>query len=296
MAMTYRRLGKTELSVSAVGIGSWQFSNVWGKQFTRAEVAAILSRARELGINFIDTAECYGHHLSEHFIGKSIAGQRDQWIIATKFGHDNFNELNDENYGPEQVLLQLEDSLRELRTDYIDIYQLHSAPDKFFDNDALWTMLDKQVSAGKVRFLGNAIASAGNHLQVKKSREFGISVIQTTYNMVKTKAEQTVFPLAEELDLGVIAGAPLCSGFLCGRYQQGHVFPGDDVRGLRQSAGVERDLVAALAALRDKPDGVDPAIWAISWCLKPPRVATAIPGIKSLDQLETNARAGSLAP
>jgi aryl-alcohol dehydrogenase-like predicted oxidoreductase len=293
--MNYRRLGKTELSVSVVGVGTWQFAGVWAKHFEQQEVDAILSRARELGINFIDTAECYGHdHLSETLIGNSLVGQREQWVVATKFGHNHSNDLAEGNYRPEQVLIQLEESLRALRTDYIDIYQLHSAEDAAFDNDGLWTMLDKQVQAGKVRFLGNSIGLPHLQYQVQKSKDFGISVIQTTYNAVKTKAEETVLPIAEAQDLGVIARVPLASGFLTGKYQPGHVFSGNDVRSMRPQQGIDREINAALTALQEKPAELEPATWANAWCLQQSRVATVIPGIKSLAQLEVNALAGSV--
>ncbi len=293
--MKYRRLGKTELSVSVVGVGSWQFAGVWAKHFDQPEVSDILYRARELGINFIDTAECYGfHHRVEEMIGNSLAGQREHWIVATKFGHNHANDLGDGNYRADQVLIQLEESLRALQSDYIDVYQLHSAADALFDNDELWTMLDKQVQAGKVRFLGNSIGLPHLQYQVAKSRDFGISVIQTTYNAVQTKAEQALFPVAEEQDLGVIARAPLASGFLSGNYQPGHVFPGNDVRAMRPQQGLDREISASLRVLQEKPEEMEPATWANAWCLKQPRVSCVIPGIKSLAQLEMNALAGSV--
>jgi aryl-alcohol dehydrogenase-like predicted oxidoreductase len=294
--MQYRRLGKTELSVSAVGVGTWQFSGVWDKQFTQDEASEILHRAQELGINFIDTAECYGdHHLAEQLIGHGIAGQREHWLIATKFGHNHSNELGDENFQARQVLLQLEASLRALRTDYIDIYQLHSAEGDLFDNDELWTALDKQVLAGKVRFLGNSIGRPKMRAQIQKSTEFGISVIQTIYNAVNTAAEAAVFPIAQRQDLGVIARVPLASGFLSGKYQPGHVFPEGDVRSWRPQEGVDREITAALVALQEKPPGMAAATWANAWCLRQPAVATVIPGVKSLAQLEANALAGDVA-
>lgn len=289
--MQYRRLGKTELSVSAVGIGSWQWAGIWNKKFEQPEINSIMSRAGELGINFIDTAECYGDHLSEQFIGNSIAGRRDQWIVATKFGHNPANDLGDENYSPAQVQSQLEASLRALKTDYIDIYQLHTAPDELFDKDELWTMLDAQVQAGKVRFLGNSIGMPRMKYQVRRSSDYGISVIQTIYNAVKPVAQDALFPLALEQDLGVIARVPLASGFLSGKYQPGHVFPNTDIRHIRPQDGVDREIGAALEFLQGKPDGVEPATWANAWCLKHPAVGTVIPGIKSLAQLEVNAMA-----
>lgn len=288
--MQYRRLGKTELSVSAIGLGTWQFAGVWGKQFDQREVNRLFSRAAELGINFVDTAECYGlDHLSEQFIGNAIARQRDKWIVATKFGHNPANKLGDRNLQPDQVLLQLEASLDALQTDYIDVYQMHSASNDLFDNDELWTMLEKQVQAGKVRFLGNSIGLPNNKFQPKRSLDFGISVIQTIYNLVNKQAEETVFPFAQEQDLGVIARVPLASGFLSGKYQPGHKFDSNDVRSWRPQVGLDREITAALEALKQKPVDVEPAVWANAWCLRQASVATVIPGLKSLDQLELNA-------
>lgn len=298
--MQYRRLGKTELNVSVIGIGTWQLGGSWGLSFTQADADAIFRRGRELGINFIDTAECYGHHVSEGLIGNAIAGQRSDWILATKFGHNHANGLSgDDNYKAEQVQMQMEESLRALKTDYIDLYQCHSATREQFENDALWTMLDKQVQSGKIRFLGNSIGNPNMLLQVQKSQDYGISVIQTIYNAIKTKAEETVFPTALQQDLGIIARVPLASGFLTGKYQPGHVFADNDVRSQRPQEGRDTEIALALAALQQKPaelDGrpLDPATWANAWCLKSPQISTVIPGIKSVAQLETNARAANL--
>ncbi len=150
--MKYRILGKTGLNVSVVGIGTWQYGGEWGKDFEQKEVDAILYKAKELGINFIDTAECYGDHLSESLIGQAIQKEREEWIVATKFGHQfhgNFERSS--HWSAEAVVKQLDASLKALQTDYIDLYQFHSGSDEAFDNDDLWTELDKQVKAGKVR-------------------------------------------------------------------------------------------------------------------------------------------------
>lgn len=290
--MQYRRLGKTGLQVSVIGVGSWQFGGGWGKSFEQTEVNSILSRATELGINFIDTAECYGDHISEQLIGEAIKGCRDKWLLATKFGHNHANGLGPENYQAEQVLIQLDASLRALQTDYIDLYQLHSGTKEQLENDELWTTLDKQVQAGKVRFLGNSIGNPNMLLQVQKSAHYGISVIQTIYNAVKRKAEETVFPIAAQQDLGVIARVPLASGFLTGKYQPGHQFADNDVRSQRPAEGRDNEIQLALDTLKEKPADTPAAIWANQWCLQAKQVSTVIPGIKSLDQLEINAAAG----
>lgn len=158
--MKYRRLGKTELEVSVVGIGTWQFGGEWGKDFSQDEADRILGRAAELGINLVDTAECYGDHLSEEFVGEAIRRDRDRWIVATKFGHAYDGHLKRQQlWSPEAVRKQLDRSLWALQTDRIDLYQFHSGSDDVFDNDELWTMLDGQVAVGKVRFLGISIRS-----------------------------------------------------------------------------------------------------------------------------------------
>lgn len=290
--MKYRRLGKTELSVSAVGVGTWQLAGVWGKHFEQPEVDTMFSRARDLGLNFVDTAECYGDHLAEEMVGNGIADHREDWIVATKFGHDHNNGLADENYTPKQVLIQLHDSLRALRTDYIDVYQMHSGSNALFDNDELWTTLDKQVVAGKIRFLGNSIGWPQNRKQVLKSEKFGISVIQTIYNAVNRVAEEGVLVAAGEQDLGVIARVPLASGFLTGKYNPGDVFAANDVRSMRPQQGIDKEISAAQQFLAEKPPGISAAVWASQWCLRHPQIATVIPGAKSLAQLEENVLAG----
>jgi aryl-alcohol dehydrogenase-like predicted oxidoreductase len=293
--MRHRILGKTGLEVSVIGFGSWQFSGAWGKDFTQDEVGALLHRASTLGINFIDTAECYGDHLSEQLIGTALKSSRQDWVIATKFGHNNHNGLDeDENYSAEQVQLQLETSLKALKTDYIDLYQLHSAKKHQFENDELWTMLDKQVQAGKVRFLGNSIGNPRQFFQVEKSLDYGISVIQTIYNALKRDAEEKLLPFCQEHNLGVIARVPLASGFLSGKYQPGHVFAENDIRSQRPADGRDRDIATALEILQDKPADMPPATWANAWCLQQPSVATVIPGIKNLEQLEENAAASDV--
>ncbi len=293
--MQYRRLGKTELSVSAIGIGAWQLAGVFSYRFTQGEVDGIFARAAELGVNFVDTAECYGpDHLSERFIGNALAGRRDKWIIATKFGHNPNNDLGDENYSAPQVQIQLEESLRALRTDVIDVYQLHSAGPKYFHNDELWTMLDKQVQAGKIRYLGNSVPLKQLEDQVGSAEKYGISVIQTPYNAVTRQAESAV-DLLKAQDLGFVARTPLATGFLSGKYKPDHDFPQGDVRNMFPPQVRERDITAALELLEQRPEGLTPVAWANAWCLSNEAVSLVIPGIKSIAQLEENVAGADVA-
>mgnify|MGYP001296008937 FL=1 len=294
--LKYRRLGKTELKVSVVGVGAWQFGGEWGKTFTQAEVDAILHQARDLGINFIDTAECYGDHLSESFIGKAIEKERDKWVVATKFGHkfhDKFKRTDE--YRPDQVLEQLEGSLRALRTDYIDLYQFHSLGNEAFDQDDLWTMLDKQVQAGKIRHLGISVGKNNNIYQVDSATRVGAKTLQVVYNRLDRQPEEQVFPSAIRQDLGVLARVPLASGYLSGKYRPGATFGENDVRHRHDPKERDERLELVEKIRREEvPEGVPMAQWALAWCLSHPAVTCVIPGCKSPEQVVENAKAAEL--
>lgn len=295
--MKYRTLGKTGLNVSVIGMGTWQLGGEWGKNFTQPEVNAMLAKAQELGINLIDTAECYGDHLSESLIGAGIKGQRDKWIIATKFGHrfTGFMKRSDERDLPD-VREQLDASLRALRTDYIDIYQYHSVRDNEFDNPSLWDFLKKAKKAGKIRHIGNSISSALDlRYQTERSTDADVEVLQVVYNRLERKPEQECYDEAMKQELGVLARVPLASGYLSGKYKSGAKFTGNDYRMTQDPAKVEEKLKEVERIQKNEvPAGVDMAEWALAWCLKHPAVTAVIPGCKSVEQVEKNARAAQL--
>ncbi len=296
--MKYRRLGRTGLKASVVGVGTWQFGGEWGVQFTQSEADRILGRARELGLNLLDTAECYGDHLSESLVGRAIRHHRQHWIVATKFGHRFVGHLQREDlWAPEDVRKQLEDSLRALQTGTIDLYQFHSGHDDTFDNDALWTMLDRQVIAGKIRFLGISISSGIDpRHQVARAIEVGASTIQVVYNRLDRGPEEDVFPSCVEQDLGVLARIPLASGFLSGKYKPGDEFTVEgDLRSGWDPARVQERLRQVQEIQQEEvPPGVPMAPWALAWCLQHPAVTCVIPGCKSVEQVESNASAADL--
>jgi len=294
--MKYRKLGKTGLEVSVIGLGTWQFGGEWGKDFTQQEVDQILGRGQELGINLIDTAECYGDHLSEKLIGNAIRGKRSEWILATKFGHHyhGFRDRTDD-YSAATAQKQLEDSLRALQTDYIDLYQFHSGPDAAFDQDDLWTMLQKQVEAGKIRHLGISIAKNDNLHQTDAATSVGAGAIQVVYNRLDQKPEEGVFPSCLHQNLGVLARVPLASGYLSGKYKPGAVFAENDVRNRHdQAQTLEKLQRVAEIQQTEVPEGVNMAQWALAWCLQHPAVTCVIPGCKDVAQVEANAKAAEL--
>lgn len=295
--MKYRRLGKTGMRVSVIGIGTWQLGGEWGKKFEQAEVDAMIDKAAELGVNLIDTAECYGDHLSEELIGRAIKGRREKWIIATKFGHKfmpNFERGN--LFKPAQVQKQLEDSLKALQTDYIDLYQFHSGKDEMFDTSGLWEMLQKQVKSGKIRHLGISISSKlGSLYQVEKASDVGAVAIQAVYNRVHRKPEGKIFDSCIRQDLGVLARVPLASGFLSGKYSKDAKFAGTDVRSSWQDQDEWREIFKEVENFKNEiPKGVSMSHWALAWCLQHPAVTCVIPGCKNVEQVESNALAADL--
>jgi len=297
--MKYRRLGSTGLRVSVIGMGTWQFGGEWGKDFSQDEADRMLARAKELGINLVDTAECYGDHVSETLIGNYLSTRRDRadWVIATKFGH-HFKGLNDRDtvYDPVDVVKQLERTLRALRTDYVDVYQFHSGADEHFETRGLWETLREQKRLGKVRHLGVSISSTRENLnQVEASPNVGAEVIQVLYNRLERGPEQRVLPACRRLNLGVLARVPLASGYLSGKYKPGAKFTASDVRSTQDPKKVDEKLKQVERIAREEvPAGVDMAKWALAWCLRHEAVASVIPGCKDVNQVEANAAAAAL--
>jgi aryl-alcohol dehydrogenase-like predicted oxidoreductase len=294
--MTPRTLGRTGLSVSPIGVGTWQFGGEWGRTYTAADVRPILQAARDCGINLIDTAECYGDHLAEKLIGETLPGRREDWVIATKFGHKFHTCFNrDRCFRPADVLAQLEESLAALRTDYVDLLQFHSGDDQEFATEGMWIAAQKAKEQGKVRFLGNSIGSNANVKQTDASTTLGVDVIQVIYNRLQREPEAEVFPSCQSQNLGVLARVPLASGFLSGKYKPGHVFAADDVREVWMKNG--RDALLAEVqkiAAEEVPVGVPMAQWALAWVLRNPAVTAVIPGCKDADQVRANAAAAGL--
>jgi myo-inositol catabolism protein IolS len=303
--MKYRRLGNTGLRVSVIGAGTWQLGGEWGQTFTQREVDQVLGRARELGVNLIDSAECYGDHLAEELIGAAIRHQRDDWVIATKFGHQFHPEamgqdrwspgsVRSDHWTPQEVIGQLELSLRALGTDHVDLYQAHSAPDEVIDDD-LWEALHRQVARGTVRHLGLSL-SGGDLDQARRAGQLGVGVIQVGYNRLDRTAEEGLFQVCLDQGLGVMVREPLANGYLSGKYR-----PGAGITGARdwRSAGDPVEVQRRLELVEDikrteVPKGMAMAQWAIAWCLQPPAVSCVVAGARSVQQVQSNAAAADL--
>jgi len=295
LAMRFRILGKTGLRVSVIGIGTWQFGGEWGVNFSQEQVDAILDAAAECGINLIDTAECYGpDHLSEKLVGNYLSRRdRSKWIVATKFGHHFKSFMDrDDDYSVAGVQKQLDESLKALRGETIDLYQFHSGADNFFQDEKLWNFLAGQKRAGKIRHLGVSIMQKGSELQAREAAKFGAEALQVVYNRLDRRPEEIYFPHAQKNNLGILARVPLASGLLSGKYKPGVTFAANDVRSTMDTGKMKRDLSEVERLQREEvPSGVPMAKWAMAWCLRNPIVTALIPGCKNPEQVKANASA-----
>jgi aryl-alcohol dehydrogenase-like predicted oxidoreductase len=295
--MRYRLLGKTNLNVSVVGIGTWQLGGEWGRSYSQGEADDIFDQAANLGINLIDTAECYGDHVAEKLVGDYLARRdRGRWIVATKFGH-HFRAFmeRDDAFSCEEVRRQLDASLRALRVERIDLYQFHSGSDALFENQALWQMLEAEKRAGKIGHLGISILGKGSELQAREARRVGAEALQVVYNRLDRRPEQLYFPRAQSDRLGILARVPLASGLLSGKYRPGTSFAPNDVRARFDQEKMRGDIAEAARLQQEEvPPGVPMAQWALAWCLSNPLVSAVIPGCKDPAQVVSNAAAADL--
>jgi myo-inositol catabolism protein IolS len=291
--MIYRTLGSTGLNVSVIGVGTWQFGGEWGVTFSEKEVDAILGAARDEGINLIDTAECYGDHLSERLVGTRTKHERDNWIIATKFGHRFHNHMDrTRHFEPADAREQLHGSLKALGTDYVDLLQFHSPTDEEFFNETLWYELKKLQAEGLTRFIGLSISDNNNLRQVESCPDAGCESLQIIYNRIDRAPEKSVFPAVQRLNIGVLARVPLASGFLTGKYRRDTRFPENDWRASWDKQRRESTIDEIEKIRSDElPADAPMAQWALAWPLKHPAVTAVIPGCKNVEQVRSNAEA-----
>ena len=293
--MTYRPLGASGLMVSAVGIGCNQF----GRKVDLEGVREILAAARDTGVTLLDTSDSYGPQgASESLIGEAIAGQRDEFVIATKFGSD-MGGINGPDYGARgarrYVRRAVETSLQRLRTDHIDLYQLHR-PDPITPIEETLSVLTDLVREGKVRYLGCSNFAGWQIADADwTSRTAGLErfiSVQNRYSLLDRSIEAEVVPAAERFGLGVLPYFPLEYGLLTGKYKRGQAAP-ENSRGSGgapwlESADWDRiEAVEKYAAGR----GLTPLDVAIAGLAAQPTVASVISGATSGDQVRANAAA-----
>ena len=302
--MHYRRLGRTELMVSEVGFGGLPIGGLrWGDVRDEESLAA-LQRAFELGVNFFDTADLYGRGHSEELLGQALGEVRHHVLIATKAGFDfHHGEPVRNNFEPANIRTALEHSLARLRTDYIDVYQLHNPPQKLAKDERVWETLREMQAAGKIRYFGVSCRTANDARAFMRAAEananprgFG-DTLQVAYNLLDQEAAaKDVFVEAHRHDWGVIGRVPLASGALSGKYGASHKFPANDFR-VDWSGERLAEMSRRVEALRflETPERTL-AQAAIAFCLSQPAVSTVISGAKTAAQVEENAAASAHAP
>ncbi|MEP9382587.1 aldo/keto reductase [Nocardioides cheoyonin] len=294
--MTYRPLGDSGLMVSAVGIGCNQF----GRRVDLDGVREILTAAREAGVTLLDTSDSYGPRgRSEELIGEALKGQREEFVLATKFGSD-MGGVNGPDYGARgarrYIRRAVESSLQRLQTDHIDLYQLHF-PDPVTPIEETLSALTDLVREGKVRYLGCSnlagwqIADADWTARTAGLERF-VSA-QNRYSLLDRSIEKEVVPAAEQFGLGILPYFPLEYGLLTGKYKRGQAAP-EGTRGASgpapwlESADWDRiDAVEKYAAAR----GLTPLDVAIAGLAAQPAVASVISGATRGEQVTANAAA-----
>lgn len=294
--MDYNLLGKTGYRVSELSFGTWAIGGAWGKTNDKESLRA-LDRAIGAGVNFFDTADVYGDGHSEELLAKATKGKEDQIYIASKFCRAG--DIHDpENYSEQTVTRYLENTLKHLERDTLDLYQIHCPPIEILQDGQVFSVLDRLKKAGKIRHYGVSVETVEEGLLCLENDN--VSTLQVIFNMMRQKPLQSLFPQAKEKNVGIIARVPLASGLLTGKFSLNHQFEQDDHRhfnkdgqafnvgetfgGIEFHKGVE--LSEQLKWIADDRGNMAKA--ALKWILQQSGVSTVIPGFKNTTQVEDN--------
>lgn len=289
--MEYRQLGRTGVRVSALCLGCWRF----GEASSKSEAADLVHEAIDSGINFIDTANMYQHGESERILGKALTGEtRRSLVLSSKVHFPMSTDVNDRGNSRRHIMQQVEDSLRRLQTDYLDLYYLHR-PDPSTPPEEELRALDDLIRQGKILYAGSSHYAAWQmcrSMWVADIRNLsGFVVEQAGFSLVRNAAEAEVLPCADALGMGIVAHSPLAQGILTGKYYAGSL-PADS-RGatrdpdLARKAEVARPVVERLVALADEL-GKTPDQVAIRWVLQKRVVCSTVIGPRTVGQLQGN--------
>jgi aryl-alcohol dehydrogenase-like predicted oxidoreductase len=302
--MQYRELGRTGWNVSAISFGSWAIGGAWGEVDDRESLDALL-RAVDLGVNFFDTADVYGDGRSERLLAQLKRERGEQIHIATKAGR-RLNPHTASGYNRTNLVAFVEDSLRNLNSDAIDLLQLHCPPTEVYYTPEVFDVLDDLVKQGKLRYYGVSVEKVEEGL---KAIEYPhVQTVQIIFNIFRQRPADLFFARAQERRVGILARVPLSSGMLAGKMRLETRFSSDDHRYYNRHgeafdrgetfSGVDYKLglqtVEKLRAL--VPEGWTMAEFALRWILMFDSVTCAIPGAKRSSQVEENCRAADLPP
>ena len=300
--MDYRPLGRTGYSVSTISFGAWAIGGTWGPVEDDDSLKA-LHRAVDLGVNFFDTADVYGDGHSERLLAKLRRERSEPFVIATKAGR-RLNPHSADGYNRENLTRFVERSLVNLKTDALDLVQLHCPPTDVYYRPEVFDVMDGLVRAGKIRFYGVSVERVEEAL---KAIEFpGVQSVQIIYNMFRQRPAELFFAEAKRRQVGILARLPLSSGLLAGKMTARTTFTGDDHRTFnRRGEAFDRgetfsgiDFATGLALVEELrplvPAGASMAAFALRWILMNDAVTCAIPGAKRPAQVEENVGAAAL--
>ncbi len=289
--METRKLGKSGIEVSAIGMGCMGFSHGYGAIPAEAESIRLIRKAYELGCTFFDTAEGYGPYVNEELVGKAVAPFRDSIVLATKFSPITLagQDMPEGKLSRKGVRKALEDSLRRLGTDYVDVYYQHRVPEGSHVEDvALW--MGELIREGKIRGWGQ---SQPSEEQIRRAHVVTpITAVQSEYSMMERMFEKDVIPACEELGIGFVPFSPLASGFLSGKYTKETAYSGDDVR--RVITRFARENVEANQPLLDllhryaREKNATPAQISLAWMLRKKGFIVPIPGMRREERVMEN--------
>ena len=294
--MRYRVLGNTGLKVSDIGFGAWGLGgDAYGPVDDEISLRTVHAALRA-GVTFFDTADLYGAGHSEMVLGEALRGARDRVVLATKVGtlpHTGF--IMPQDFSPAHIREGLEASLRRLRTDHVDLYQLHSPQLDQLNDEVVGTLQDLR-GAGKIRAFG---LSARNPADAKAALErYPFEVVQVNFNLIDQRAlENGLFELCREGGIGVIARTPLAFGFLSGHLTGEETFPGRDHRNNWPREQLRRWAEAAnlFLTLNEGTDRTNVQL-ALQFCLSSPAVSTVIPGMMNEAEIRENTGASDRPP
>lgn len=294
--MQQRRLGNSDLQVSAIGLGCMGMSHGYGPPADTEEMTRLIATAVESGVTFFDTAEVYGPYTNEDLVGKALAPCKGQVTIATKFGIqiDNGRQVLDSR--PATIRQAVEGSLKRLRVEAIDLYYLHRVDPKVEIEEVAGTVGDL-INEGKVRNWG--LSEAGVQTIRRAHAVQPVAAVQSEYSMMWRQPEEELLPALEELGIGFVPFSPLGKGFLTGRFDRTSTFDSSDFRSIVPRFSPENldanqvlvDLVKRIASEKS----ATPAQIALTWVLAQKQWIVPIPGTRRLDRLMDNLGAAEVA-
>lgn len=302
--MRFRTYRNTDLSVSEVGFGLWTISTGWWGQFTEGEAIALMHKAFDLGITLFDAADTYGNGLSEELIAKAFPTQRDQIVIATKVGYDFVTHGEErgrgqreipQDFSPDAITRATEAALKRLRTDRIDLLQLHNVRMEQIEDDALWMRLNQLKTSGKIRYYGVALGPAIGWMYegINCIRERVITSVQHIYNILEQHPGRALHEAAADAvkDTMFLIRVTHSSGMLEGKYTEETVFPPGDHRLHRPRSWLLNGIkkIDHLRFLESSDRTLGQA--ALQWLLADERVASTLPNIYEEAQLIEFAKA-----